>query len=54
MMKIKKGDQVIVTTGRDKHKRGKVVQRVDGARVSGDFNATNGVVVAIDSVLLPN
>ena len=32
--------------------RGRV--RVDGARVSGDFNATNGVVVAIDSVLLPN
>jgi len=32
--------------------RGRV--RVDGARVSGDFNAANGVVVAIDSVLLPN
>jgi uncharacterized surface protein with fasciclin (FAS1) repeats len=28
--------------------------RVDGARVTGDFNATNGVVVAVDSVLLPN
>jgi len=32
--------------------RGRV--RVDGARVSGDFNAANGVVVPIDSVLLPN
>jgi uncharacterized surface protein with fasciclin (FAS1) repeats len=28
--------------------------RVDGARVTGDYNATNGVVVAVDSVLLPN
>jgi len=28
--------------------------RVDGARVTGDFNATNGVIVAVDSVLLPN
>ncbi len=28
--------------------------RVDSARVTGDFNATNGVVVAVDSVLLPN
>jgi uncharacterized surface protein with fasciclin (FAS1) repeats len=27
--------------------------RVDGARVTGDYNATNGVVVAVDSVLLP-
>jgi len=32
--------------------RGRV--RIDGARVSGDWNAANGVVVAIDSVLLPN
>ena len=29
MMKIKKGDQVIVTTGRDKGKRGTVTKRVD-------------------------
>jgi uncharacterized surface protein with fasciclin (FAS1) repeats len=28
--------------------------RVDGARVTGDYNADNGVVVAVDSVLLPN
>ena len=28
--------------------------RVDGARVTGDYNAANGVVVAVDSVLLPN
>lgn len=28
--------------------------RVDGARVTGDYNATNGVVVAVDNVLLPN
>lgn len=28
--------------------------RVDGARVTGDYNAGNGVVVAVDSVLLPN
>jgi large subunit ribosomal protein L24 len=29
MKKIRKGDQVVVTTGRDKGKRGKVTQRVD-------------------------
>ena len=29
MNKIRKGDQVIVTTGRDKGKRGTVTQRVD-------------------------
>ena len=29
MKKIRKGDQVIVTTGRDKGKRGTVTQRVD-------------------------
>jgi large subunit ribosomal protein L24 len=29
MNKIRKGDQVIVTTGRDKGKRGTVAQRVD-------------------------
>jgi uncharacterized surface protein with fasciclin (FAS1) repeats len=28
--------------------------RVDGARVTGDYNASNGTVVAVDSVLLPN
>ena len=28
--------------------------RVDGARVTGDHNAANGVVVSVDSVLLPN
>ena len=28
--------------------------RVDGARVTGDFKASNGAVVAVDSVLLPN
>jgi large subunit ribosomal protein L24 len=32
-MKIKKGDQVVVTTGRDKGKRGKVTQRVDEQRI---------------------
>jgi uncharacterized surface protein with fasciclin (FAS1) repeats len=32
--------------------RGRV--RVDGARVTGDRNAANGVVVSVDSVLLPN
>jgi large subunit ribosomal protein L24 len=29
MNKLKKGDQVIVTTGRDKGKRGTITQRVD-------------------------
>ncbi|GMV47956.1 MAG: 50S ribosomal protein L24 [Pseudomonadota bacterium] len=29
MMKIRKGDQVVVTTGRDKGKRGTVTRRVD-------------------------
>ncbi|MEO5734764.1 MAG: 50S ribosomal protein L24 [Rubrivivax sp.] len=33
MNKIKKGDQVIVTTGRDKGKRGTVTQRVDAERI---------------------
>ncbi len=33
MNKIKKGDQVIVTTGRDKGKRGTVTQRVDDERI---------------------
>ena len=32
--------------------RGRV--RVDGARVTSDRSAANGVVVAVDSVLLPN
>ena len=33
MNKIRKGDQVIVTTGRDKGKRGTVAQRVDEERL---------------------
>jgi len=33
MNKIRKGDQVIVTTGRDKGKRGTVAQRVDDERI---------------------
>jgi large subunit ribosomal protein L24 len=33
MNKIRKGDQVIVTTGRDKGKRGTVTQRVDDDHV---------------------
>ena len=33
MNKIRKGDQVIVTTGRDKGKRGAVTQRVDELRL---------------------
>ena len=33
MNKIRKGDQVIVTTGRDKGKRGTVTQRVDEDRI---------------------
>jgi len=33
MNKIRKGDQVIVTTGRDKGKRGTVTQRVDDERI---------------------
>jgi uncharacterized surface protein with fasciclin (FAS1) repeats len=32
--------------------RGRV--RVDGARVTADHNAANGVVVAVDSVLIRN
>ena len=36
MNKIRKGDQVIVTTGRDKGKRGTVTQRVDEARLVVD------------------
>jgi large subunit ribosomal protein L24 len=33
MNKIRKGDQVIVTTGRDKGKRGTVTRRVDEQRI---------------------
>ena len=33
MKKIRKGDQVIVLTGRDKGKRGAVTQRVDDERI---------------------
>ena len=36
MNKIRKGDQVIVTTGRDKGKRGTVSQRVDEERIVVD------------------
>ena len=36
MNKIRKGDQVIVTTGRDKGKRGTVTQRVDQERIVVD------------------
>jgi len=36
MNKIRKGDQVIVLTGRDKGKRGTVAQRVDDERVLVD------------------
>ena len=33
MNKIRKGDQVIVTTGRDKGKRGTVAERIDDQKV---------------------
>src|SRR5262252_7006341 len=33
MNKIRKGDQVVVTTGRDKGKRGTVTRRVDDERI---------------------
>jgi large subunit ribosomal protein L24 len=36
MNKIRKGDQVIVTTGRDKGKRGTVAQRVDDTHIVVD------------------
>ena len=36
MNKIRKGDQVIVLTGRDKGKRGAVLQRVDEERIVVD------------------
>ena len=36
MNKIRKGDPVIVTTGRDKGKRGTVTQRVDEERIVVD------------------
>ena len=36
MNKIRKGDQVIVTTGRDKGKRGTVSSRVDDERIVVD------------------
>jgi large subunit ribosomal protein L24 len=36
MNKLRKGDQVIVTTGRDKGKRGTISQRVDENRILVD------------------
>ena len=36
MNKIRKGDEVIVLTGRDKGKRGKVIARVDAEHLSVD------------------
>jgi large subunit ribosomal protein L24 len=36
MNKLKKGDQVIVTTGRDKGKRGTIAKRVDDERIVVD------------------
>jgi large subunit ribosomal protein L24 len=36
MNKIKKGDQVVVTTGRDKGKRGTVARRVDADHIVVD------------------
>jgi large subunit ribosomal protein L24 len=33
MMKLRKGDQVIVTTGKDKGKRGTITQRIDDERI---------------------
>ena len=36
MNKIRKGDQVIVTTGRDKGKRGTVAERIDEQKVIVD------------------
>jgi large subunit ribosomal protein L24 len=36
MNKIRKGDQVIVTTGRDKGKRGTVAQRIDADHILVD------------------
>ncbi len=33
MNKLRKGDQVIVTTGRDKGKRGQIAQRVDADHI---------------------
>ena len=36
MNKIRKGDQVIVTTGRDKGKRGTVAERIDEQKVLVD------------------
>ena len=36
MQRIKKGDEVVVTTGRDKGKRGTVLRRVDAEHVVGE------------------
>lgn len=33
MLKIRKGDEVIVSTGKDKGKRGRVVELVDGGKL---------------------
>jgi large subunit ribosomal protein L24 len=38
MQKIRKGDTVVVTTGRDKGKRGEVVRVLDGSLVVAGIN----------------
>ena len=38
MQKIRKGDTVVVTTGRDKGKRGEVVRVLDGALIVAGIN----------------
>ncbi len=49
MNKIRKGDEVVILTGRDKKRRGTVIDRVDADHVlvNRDFAATLAAVRAI-------
>ena len=43
MQKIRKGDTVVVTTGRDKGKRGEVVRVLDGQLIVAGINQERNV-----------
>jgi large subunit ribosomal protein L24 len=45
MQKIRKGDEVVVITGRDKGKRGTVTARVDDRHLPNPMKGTTGGIV---------
>ena len=55
MNKIRKGDEVIVITGRDKGKRGKITRVLENGRVvvAGVFEQVADLLAAADLFVLP-